>query len=202
MDTRIVSHRDTARFIYSRARAEAADVSGYVTVIELGEAALDFMSGDGPACDLMDRALLGVGRLHQAFGGTADGLLPTDAGALFSLVRLSAGPAVRRIRDRGKTTMILTSTLAASVLAAVRGAGYAADGESSVDRIAFHAFAAEILTARPGALRELGIDRRAASLVSTAGVVIDALADMLAQGDIRFGTARAPENARFGRLAG
>jgi hypothetical protein len=197
--------------IYSGARAEAVSVSGHVTVIEVGEAGLDFMSGDGPVCQMVDRTLLGVGRLHQAFGGTADGLLPADAGALFSLVRLSAGPAVRRIRDRGTTTAIVTSKLAESVLAAARGSGYVEHDARSIDRVAFHAFVAEILTARPGALREMGIGQPAVSLISTAGVVIDALADMLAQPEVHFGTWGLPQGAaraalsshRFGRrLAG
>lgn len=197
----LLSRRDTLQLLYAGARAEAEEVRGYSAVIGLGDGALDFASGSGPVCSVTDRALLGVARLHRAFGADGEGFSAADAPALFSLVRLSAGPASRWILDQGTPEVIMTSELALSVLLSARMFGHAEPGSRTMDRASLHALVSSLLGVSPAVLVEAGIEPRHAVLLSTAAVVIDSLADLLRQRQIHFGAWGVREGAAIAALS-
>ena len=128
--------------------------------------------------------------------------MPADSGALFSLVRLCAGPACRRLRAWGNPALVVGSENAKAVRTVARSWGYLDTDSNDLCRLSLHALVPEILDAAPESLCALGIDASRSSLVGTAAVVIDALADLLGQREVRFADFGVAEGAALTRLAG
>jgi exopolyphosphatase/guanosine-5'-triphosphate,3'-diphosphate pyrophosphatase len=191
----LLSPRDTARLAYRAARSELSYLEGQAAIVHLGDAAVDFASGTRAALDLVETLPLGVARLHRAYGLDAEGLPGVDAGALFSLVRLCAGPAARRLREWGAPVLAVASENAGAVRDAASAWGFLDRESEVIGRVALRALTMEILGASVWDLENLGIDRRRAPLVGTAAVTIDALADLFGKREVVLAASGTSEGA-------
>lgn len=190
-----LSARDTARLAYRAARVELGAFDGQAAVVHLGDAATDLASGTRGSVDLAETLTMGVARLHRAYGGTDGGLPIAEANALFSLVRLCAGPAGRRVRDWGASALLVTGECAAAVRDVATAWGFLDEDTDVLGRVALHALAAEIIAASPEDLENARIGPNRAPLVGTAAVMIDAFCDLLGQRDVALGSSGAAAGA-------
>jgi exopolyphosphatase/pppGpp-phosphohydrolase len=198
----LLSPGESARLAYRGVRHELGDTVWPVAVMHVGDASLDVAAGVGPECDFTATCSLGIGRVHRAYGPSGGGLLPADAGALSSLVRLIAGPACRRLRDWGEVRVVVGSESALAVRDVARSWGYLEADGMSLGRIALRALAQDVLDVNPESLCRIGIEPSRAGLVGTTAVVIGALADLLEQREVRFATSGFAEGAALDVLAG
>ncbi len=196
----LLSPRDSATLPYHATRHELGPSLHEVRerehplgVVHVGDPALDFAVGASAIPDFTVSLDLGVARLHRAVGATERGLPTTDAAALFSLVRLSGGPACRRVREWGKPEVAFGSENAKAVRDVARAWGYLDANANGLCRLSLHALVPEILAAPPDLLVDIGILPSRASLVGTTAVVIDALSDLLGLRTVRFSAHGLPE---------
>lgn len=191
----LLSPADSARYAYLGVRAGAPDLVGTVVAANLDDGALDVACGHGEGCDWSQTLSLGVQRLHAAYAARGIGLRLAEGTALFGLVRLCAEPAARRIRGEGEARLVVASENALAVRNVARAWGFLEDDADSLGRMALHALVPEILAAAPASLCRLGIEPFRASVVGTSAVVLDALADLLGQREVRFSTSGVREGA-------
>jgi exopolyphosphatase/pppGpp-phosphohydrolase len=194
----VVPVADTAQLAYRAAHHELDAGSSAVAAIHVGDLTIDFTAGSGATNDFFESMSLGVVKLHRAYGATDSGFLATDAGALFSLIRLCGGPACRKLRDWGDVAPVFGSENAAAVRDVARAWGYMDRASTSLERLALHALVPEILSAPPD---RLGVDPRRASSVGTTAVVIDALSDVFGLRDVRIASLGVLEGAALEVLA-
>jgi exopolyphosphatase/guanosine-5'-triphosphate,3'-diphosphate pyrophosphatase len=191
----LVSQADSARLAYLGVRAAAKDLSGGAVVAYVDDSVLDIAYGSGPECAFSQTLSLGVQRLHAAYAARGVGLRLAEATALFGLVRLCAEPVAKRVPDAGHARLLVASENAIAVRDVARAWGFLEDDADSLGRMALHALVPEILAAAPSSLCRLGIEPFRASVVGTTAVVLDALADLLGQREVRFTTSGVREGA-------
>jgi hypothetical protein len=73
--------------------------------------------------------------------------------------------------------------------------GYLESDASGLCRLALHAMIPELLAMPVDAICELGLDPERANLVGTTAVVVDALADLLGEREVRFTTSGVVDGA-------
>ncbi|HVU05393.1 MAG TPA: hypothetical protein VHE30_26785 [Polyangiaceae bacterium] len=197
----VLSPRETVRLAYAAARAEAPSVSGQAIVAHLGDTAVDFASGTRATLDVEATVSIGIERLLRAYETGPDPLLPEDAGALFSLVRLTAGPAAKRLRAWGAESFLVASEHVASLRVAASAFGFVDTRTQSIDRLSLHAFASEALNATSVDFARSGITRRRARSIGATAVVVDALSDLLGARQVRLAATGPAEGAALEILA-
>ena len=176
-----------ARLTYRAVRHELGTTPSSIVVAHLGSTNLNLAWGSGAHCDSVKGLSLGVGRLHHAHGSGAHGMLACSGrAALFTLTRLSGGPVARRLRLGGDHALVVCSDNAAALREVARAWGYLEADDVTLGRIVLHALVSEVLAAPLSSLCRLGLEPRRAALVGTSAVILDALADLLGQREVRF----------------
>ncbi|HEX4478219.1 MAG TPA: hypothetical protein VH142_24225 [Polyangiaceae bacterium] len=199
--TPLLAPSELLRLTYLAAQNELDVGDAPVTIAHLGDSTLELGHGAFGRTPHAETLALGVARLHRAFGACETGFPTDDVGALFSLVRLSCGPASRALDEFGRAPLVVASEHVTAVCDVARTWGYVDDDSTSLGRLALHALVPEILAASPATLCRLGVDPLRAPLVGTAAVILDALADLLGQREIRFTRSGAREGLALEALA-
>jgi len=195
IDVSLLSPGDSARLAHRGICHGRPAPHERIRLVGVGDASIDFSVGTAALCELAESVPLGMARLQRAFGEVGSGLLPADSGALFSVARLSAGPACRRLREVGDHPLVVGSENAVALRHVARRMGYLDDGSAGLERVALHALVPEVLAMSAEALRDLGVDRDRAPLIGTTAVVVDALSDLLGARQVRFAAGGAIEGA-------
>lgn len=176
-----------ARLTYRAVRHELATTPSSIVVAHLGNTILNLAWGSGAHCDAVKGLSLGVERLHHAHGNGAHGTLADSGRAgLFTLTRLCGGPVARRLQLGGGHALVVCSDHAAALREVARAWGYLEADEVTLGRIVLHALVSEVLSVPLSSLCRLGLDPRRAALVGTTAVILDGLADLLGQREVRF----------------
>jgi len=178
----LLSPTETAQLAYRGARRALMPIDA-LGVVHLGDSTIDVAAGRGAQCDITDSLPLGITRIHRAYDATDAGLEASDCQALLGLMRLSGGPAARRLREYG-APVVMASGYAGAVLDVARAWGYVDALSPSIGRLALHALVPELVLSGPEALTQLGVEPWRASLLGTAAVAIDALAGLLGQREV------------------
>jgi len=194
-----LSSRETGRLAYRAVRSDRRMLGGQCVVAHLGDGVMHLVSGTRATIDLEGSLSFGIGRLHRAFGGHSDGLLAEDAAALFSVVRLSAGPILRRFREFGAPALVVASERAAEVRDVARAWGFL-DDHGTLERLALHALATEIINARREDLLAAGVPAKSVPWVAATAVTVDALLDSLGVREVVLSASGPAEGAALDML--
>jgi exopolyphosphatase/pppGpp-phosphohydrolase len=199
-----LSAAQSAHLVYAGVRDELRVTDGDepILVAHLGDASLELVAARGGESLDHGSVALGVARVGRAYDADR-GLRPEDAGALFSLVRLSGGPAGRRLAGLAEGgRLVVTSCRARAVREVARAWGYLEPEGDVIGRLALHALVPEILGASRASLCRLGIGADNAVLVGTTAVLVDALADLLGRREVHFAGSGVRHGAAIRWLRG
>lgn len=179
MATRIVSREEAAALAYAGIWSESGQSGGRMAVCLIDESRIEVASGVDGVCDRIDAVPFGVRRLRVAFGVGEQPLRHSDAGAMFSLVRLCGGPMGRRLRDLGTRRLTLPAPLSKTISELAAAWGYSSRGATEIDRVTLHALVPDVIAMPHAGLSRLGIGDRDALALGPTLVAIDAIADLL-----------------------
>lgn len=145
-------------------------------------------------------ARLGLHSLQEALERGPEDLQPEDGLIVQMLVKLCAGPALRRIAALSPGSLLLSFEEARGLRALSTQWGYLDDGEDAVPRIAFRALAAEISAMGSRAGAELGLERDLCTRLPIAAAVTDAVAGLLGVQSVVLAHQDLAEGAALGIL--